>query len=723
MQLNVADRQIESNLPNESTAFTINASPKAFQILSGMYQNKPLAILRELCANALDAHTAAGNLEPFHIKLPNDLSPNLTIQDKGTGMSHQTMMTLYNAVFGSDKSGSNALIGGLGLGSKTPFSYCDMFSIISCHNGTKCTYSAFINDESIPAIVLLSSNPTTDPNGVTITIPVKADDFREFRVQAKKALKYFPKDTYVLHGETVEPVEYALKTDKYGIRKMAYGHGGGVNVVMGPIAYSVDYALLPEQLQLDHRDILRGDKAYDIFLPIGEVDIHPSREKLSYDKISVKKLDAALIKIESALLDDSIKGILLAPTKFDAIMLRKDILNRVPNKVAFKLKDIIYTDPTTGQNNILPTILRGHILDVPDNICGTLEGGIYSPGAKVKSNTFGKYAIQNFNLTYLLDAKRYGHADKLFWLIDESHAYQKRIAENAHNLPSNIFLIRGEKKAAQEFIDYFGGGVLNMVSSLPKPTKSTSATKAAKPVKLKQYDTGYSFPVLSNLTMAPSEAKHYTHFKIRISGTSPLEAGESTKLSKLFDNGFLNGSTVIAVPRAHESSWDDFKCGTIAEYYDEVVEALKNSTSMKLNFNLKNTMNLLIGDGTIPVINNNSVASIKKLLKGFETTPAALKLVRILNAINIDNISTTKLQWIETFNLTDHFKSTLRPVRDKEFNYALKYMRKKVENINTLIKLSNHLNEGWRYNRQNINKPEGNVVRECFATAVNKYMS
>ena len=42
--------------------FTIKANAKAFKALSStLYANKPVAIIRELCANAVDANIDAGS--------------------------------------------------------------------------------------------------------------------------------------------------------------------------------------------------------------------------------------------------------------------------------------------------------------------------------------------------------------------------------------------------------------------------------------------------------------------------------------------------------------------------------------------------------------------------------------------------------------------------------------------------------------------------------------
>ena len=123
MKLNTTSSHIEIQGELEQGSFGIKQSPKAFQILSsGLYSNKPMAIVRELSANAADAHVLNGNQAvPFEIKLPNRLDSQFYLKDFGPGLSHDQVMRLYTTYFDSTKSESNDFIGGLGLGSKSPF--------------------------------------------------------------------------------------------------------------------------------------------------------------------------------------------------------------------------------------------------------------------------------------------------------------------------------------------------------------------------------------------------------------------------------------------------------------------------------------------------------------------------------------------------------------------------------------------------------------------------
>ena len=100
----------------EHNTIKMKSSRKAFQILSDLYSDKALAIVRELGCNASDSMVMAGKKDqPFHIHLPNALEPWLTIEDYGTGITHENIYSIYATYFESTKTNSNEQIGCLGL--------------------------------------------------------------------------------------------------------------------------------------------------------------------------------------------------------------------------------------------------------------------------------------------------------------------------------------------------------------------------------------------------------------------------------------------------------------------------------------------------------------------------------------------------------------------------------------------------------------------------------
>ena len=171
MKLNHSENKIERSRDFEESQYTIEATAKAFSILSdGLYSNKVRAVIRELSTNALDAQTDNGNPgEPFNVHLPNDMEPFFSIRDFGTGLSHEDCMSLYTTYFRSNRTESNNSVGCMGLGSKSPFAYNDSFSVESFYNGTHKVYSAYKNEKEDPVFALLSSQETQESNGLRVS--------------------------------------------------------------------------------------------------------------------------------------------------------------------------------------------------------------------------------------------------------------------------------------------------------------------------------------------------------------------------------------------------------------------------------------------------------------------------------------------------------------------------------------------------------------------------
>ena len=128
----------ETNMEG-GTAFSIAANASMFRILSnGLYSNKERAIIREVSCNAYDANVDAGNGHiPIEVHLPNTLEPFFSIKDSGPGLTPDQMVNVYTQYGNSTKTDNNLAIGCMGLGSKSPFSYIDSFTVISIHRNPK----------------------------------------------------------------------------------------------------------------------------------------------------------------------------------------------------------------------------------------------------------------------------------------------------------------------------------------------------------------------------------------------------------------------------------------------------------------------------------------------------------------------------------------------------------------------------------------------------------
>lgn len=276
--------QHEAILSNvgEIGEFRIRNSAKAFNILSsGLYANKIRAIIRELSCNAVDSHTAAGKQDtPFDIHLPNTLEPWFSIRDYGTGLSHAQVTNIYTTYFESTKTESNEFIGALGLGSKSPFSYTDNFTVTAIKDGIKGVYTAFINEQGVPSIAKMMDEKTTEPSGVEVRFAVEERyDFSKFRDEARTVYEYF-KLRPVVSGYA----EFTFKDPEYKETDIIPGvHYNGDRytsyAIMGNIKYPID---VPNQEKAlgDLYHLLNCGLVMEF--NIGELDFQASREGLSY---------------------------------------------------------------------------------------------------------------------------------------------------------------------------------------------------------------------------------------------------------------------------------------------------------------------------------------------------------------------------------------------------------------------------------------------------------
>jgi len=337
MKLHENIREVHSNIDSAPSDFKIRTTEKAFRILSsGLYSNKPQAIVRELSCNAYDAHVDAGNGDvPFHIHLPTRFEPWFEVRDYGTGLSDADIRELYTTYFDSSKTNSNLFTGALGLGSKSPFSYTDSFTIESRFDGTLNTYTAYLSSSGVPAIVLMDSESTDEPNGLNVRLEVKQSDFRMFYRAANKVVRFFPvQPTVNLKEEVVSNYYKDFATEiTDGIYLVEddlenYNFSSPVGVVQANVLYPVSInelfgsshefsrSALSESIRnkidvdksLGDRDIADAfqhfffvlNKYVVLEVENGSCDVQPSREKLSYDSQTASTIREKLVDAYAA---------------------------------------------------------------------------------------------------------------------------------------------------------------------------------------------------------------------------------------------------------------------------------------------------------------------------------------------------------------------------------------------------------------------------------------
>lgn len=273
--------------------FKIKNSARAFSILSsGLYSNKIKAIIRELSCNAVDSHCAANKADvPFEVHLPCLLEPWFSIRDFGLGLTAADVSHIYTTYFESTKTNSNDYIGALGLGSKSPFSYTENFSVTAISGGKKNIFSAFINEHGVPSIALLDESCTDEENGVEVKFSVHVEqDYRKFRDEAAEVFRWFSLQPTVIGKFYPLTNSYARKDIIPGVHFL--GSNRASVAVMGNIAYPLHNFPNKEQVLGTLAALLSN--GLELHFDIGALDFSASREELSYDTPTIAAIRGKL---------------------------------------------------------------------------------------------------------------------------------------------------------------------------------------------------------------------------------------------------------------------------------------------------------------------------------------------------------------------------------------------------------------------------------------------
>ena len=331
------------------TQFKINASAGAFNLLSsGIYNDKPGSIMRELGCNAVDAHVAAKTPEkPFEVHIPTTFDSTFMIKDYGTGLAYakggcieckgsgvlltgqrcpgcegsgdyDAVKRLFATYFASDKNDSNEFVGAFGLGSKSPFSYTNKkkadgtysdggFTVSNRYFGRTYFYTAAAKF-GIPSIVLMGVEDTlNEPNGVSVSFPVEPNDVWEFENKAAIVYEFFDPKPIFNKPITVVTQDYSVKTPLWAMRKNAMtAQSSGLRAIQGGVPYSVgniDISRLNDSQQS------MVEMPIDLFFSIGELAVTLSRETLQLDETTIAFIIKRLDQVQIDLMEELKKQI------------------------------------------------------------------------------------------------------------------------------------------------------------------------------------------------------------------------------------------------------------------------------------------------------------------------------------------------------------------------------------------------------------------------------
>ncbi|MHC4264332.1 MAG: hypothetical protein ACYSUK_00145 [Planctomycetota bacterium] len=511
MKTVVDRRKIHSNLDSTPHSFQMMASRESFEVMSdGLYPNKIKAVLRELHTNGTDSHVTLWRNSNPNLKLNRDIisslrqpevyfptafEPQFSYRDYGVGLGfsvipHDTndvaqvketmfsgtvsecedfisnldekeveyrrikicddVTTLYTTYFYSNKNQSNDYTGCLGLGSKAPFGYTDNFTVTVWFDGRKRVYAAVIQD-GIPNIRKLSECDSAEHTGVEMKFATKGNDSDRFVSEFTGLWPYFILKPEVTNVDLEpEDVEYIVSGNGWGIREEAeLGGTEGPRAIMGSIAYPIELQHLGE-LSITESRILSVD--IDIHFDIGDLQITPSREALSYKDHTINSIKA-MIRIISKEMVDSIQQTVsscdnlwearcLARTYFYGIHSRLAKLSRLVS-----VQDIKWNGNKLGASEVLLKSKGRDKIDGAEIILFHRQAkrGYYNSDTSVKKSTHPEGVIPKTGTLFVnMDLDR-GTYSRCQHAMAENDSYEQIVAVRFTY-----------KKARKEFCELFG---------------------------------------------------------------------------------------------------------------------------------------------------------------------------------------------------------------------------------------------------------------------------
>jgi hypothetical protein len=308
-----ADVTIESTLDGEEIAMGIDTASLAFlqKVLTDLYSDPILAVIREYSTNAWDSHVEAGQQRPIEVETPSTLTPFFKVRDYGVGLSIEDMREIYSQYGASTKRGTNAQTGMLGLGCKSALTYTNQFTINSVKDGVKTSVVVSRNADNVGSMQVVFNGPSSEPQGVEISIPIHRKDAFEFQTKAGKFFRVWKPEQVKLNGQAPEPMKGEWLNEQIILTegRSAYSDGEYA-IVMGGVTYNVTRTeLFGEQFTSNYnRPNIKTSTGITFFVEMGSIDFTPSREELHYTPRTRAKLKDLVNDfnktIDKAILDD-----------------------------------------------------------------------------------------------------------------------------------------------------------------------------------------------------------------------------------------------------------------------------------------------------------------------------------------------------------------------------------------------------------------------------------
>lgn len=487
----------------EANKFGFEMNAKMYDILiSKMYTNKPAAVIRELSANAWDAHVEANNTDtPFELHLPTWLDKTFSIRDFGTGIPHDTFEHIYTNVGSSTKEDTNDLIGGFGLGSKTPFTMTDTFMVENIHDGEKTTWVCF-KDKGEPQVSQIARENTNDPSGLKVSFAFDEGDVLEFVKQVPKQLKYFPVKPVITGGEG--EVNFPELPDGWETADYFYTSNNKwaetAYVVMGNVCYDLDI----QHFEYEYRTILRY--GLTLKMPIGSVDIPPSRENIEMTPRTTAAIKSRLVNIKKEYTKSLQADVNKCIDKYQLSLLFSNS----------NLSIVDVSSLTWKGDNLSSNYPRLQVSTVQGYGVKTIEKRCRNPYKSTVINEYSRSAINRGDMSFYVNDLGHGSNRHIKEHVDNKE-WGHNIVFHVHHVPKKTFESRVIQ--AQKDLELSIGQKPKLLSSVIGKVEKTKAKTTRKKVDQlftlrKGVDLSFGVStILEKLEEVPTTPCYYVELK------------------------------------------------------------------------------------------------------------------------------------------------------------------------------------------------------------------
>lgn len=299
----------EGNLGGEKIAMSVDTASMAhvLSVLTDLYSDPTLAVIREYSTNALDSHVEAGVKRPIDVSLPNAMTPFFKVRDYGVGLSVEDIRNVYSKYGASTKRSTNEQVGMLGLGCKSALTYTQQFTVRSVKDGILSHVAISRTENGSGVMQVVATQPSDESNGVEISVPVSPKN--DFDWKAKEFFKYWQPGTVFIDGAEPARYEGLPLSDSITLVK----NSSSDFIVMGNVAYRVntEHSLFVSSRYSRNFGIVAH-------VPIGSINFTPSREDLHYTSHTLKTLQDVRDNVKRSLIRTIQDAINAKPTAPEA---------------------------------------------------------------------------------------------------------------------------------------------------------------------------------------------------------------------------------------------------------------------------------------------------------------------------------------------------------------------------------------------------------------------